>query len=514
MPREHHSGFCCTQPGRPLVSPYREPNVVETVDAYRTAERSSIQSTRCPYWMYQGYLSKACWKTAQKLDIALNEASVSLRWASCVSQARSHPSPAAAPTATSKRAHGEAGARQPWAWHWRVRATPLGGAVRAVPCWAQSWRTMRSAAEKRRLRRLNRIPGRSKAAYQRAGRKKPASLKISLKPAVRLLISVFLPFSPTNELTTLPRGQQHRQWSSGGFEEIFTWIKTPRRAAASSRDEIRHARSCRAGARPVGCRRAAAPPLPALRRRPTTPRAPLPRWCCRRPPVRAGCSSPSLSCGLRRPPPARTAGSRGAGGGGARAAARCVGQGGRGGKGWAGLWALRAPCRSCRRGTGPAVLCPASARSFVDGRWKSVCASGGRLPRFFVTSGVLLGSVFWAFGTRLRRAARAAPRGLAAVWAHRVWEPWARCLAELRVLRSGGGVRGRQALCCTALHWPSGPAWPCQAERYRWGLAAGACFWKRNLALEGLGLLAACCGRGKQNFHAAELQRLSELCVG
>lgn len=86
-----------------------------------------------------------------------------------------------------------------------------------------------------------------------------------------------------------------------------------------------------------------------------------------------------------------------------------------GGEGRAGLWALRAPCRSCRRGTGPAVLCPASARSFVDGRWKSVCASGGRLPRFFVTSGVLLGSVFWAFGARLRRAARAAPRGLAAV---------------------------------------------------------------------------------------------------
>lgn len=315
--------------------------------------------------------------------------------------------------------------------------------------WAALFRLRRAEeleAEKSRLCRLKGILVRSKASYQIAGRKNPASLKISLKPAV-LLLSVFLPFSPANELTTLLQGN-----SSGGLEEICTRLKTKFQLPRQTRSAT-HARAQRERA-PSG---AAVPlPRPTLRRRPTTPRAPLPRWCCccGRLPARAGCSSPSLCCGLRRPPPARTAGSRGAGGGGAQAAARCVGPGRAGGKGGEGkdgrLWAQRTPRRSCRRGSGPAVLCTASCcpvhhvRSLAE-RSKSVCASGGWLPCSLVSSGVPLGSVFWACGTWLRRASRAAPRAaVSLVWGQRA--------AELRAV----------------LTWPWG--WP---EPFRLGAAAG-----------------------------------------
>lgn len=151
--------------------------------------------------------------------------------------------------------------------------------------WAALFRLRRAEeleAEKSRLCRLKGIPVRSKASYQSAGRKNPASLKISLKPAV-LLLSVFLPFSPANELTTLLQGN-----SSGGLEEICTRLKTKFQLPRQTRSAT-HARAQRERA-PSGA--AVPPPRPTLRRRPTTPRAPLPRWCCccGRLPARAGCS--------------------------------------------------------------------------------------------------------------------------------------------------------------------------------------------------------------------------------
>ena len=161
-------------------------------------------------------------------------------------------------------------------------------------------------------------------------------------------------------------------------------------------------------AKPIGWRRESPAPPPShnpprsatkmvlLLRAASCPRRLLLAIALLRPPAAAACAHGWFAGIGRR---------RGPGSGTVRGAGR-EGEG----KGRKERKALGAESAAPELPSGVGSCCPVHRVRSLAERSKSACASGGWLPCSLVSSGVLLGFVFWAFGTRLRRAARAAPR--------------------------------------------------------------------------------------------------------